>query len=360
LAKRRSRTRFVLISGAILAVLFVGYVASSMPAEPHLTDGAARLSTYETQSPFGASGPSRGTEHAYASDYRWVSPSELVRSDYLPLGKVLRTTIASTKGGTARSVFTPYPTISSYPIVTGPLSPDSKWLLYPHAQGYAAVNLESGKVATFKRTENIPARSGFNPRRIYFNPPEDAATLFAWLPDSRGFLEVSRDKNKLAHLQIRSLRDEVLKDVTIPPTGTARLPRPLGVTRDRRVVFVNQSGGSAGGFFTVNLDTNASAVKPLKVDQPPGTRLAWKTSTYNLSAGYRVGEWIGHLKDNRGPKYLNAIWVTDLDGSHPRRLSAELMSSSEEPAFRFVHWMPDGQHVSFILNDALYSVDAPK
>ncbi len=389
---KRSRNRFLLVSGTVPIILFAVLFAYSAPKESRLTDGAARLVTWEIRSPVGRATPADKADYAYASDYRWLSPTELVRVDASLLQKNLFVSVYSTKGVPVRRLAVNCPPMTIYPIATGPLSLDGKWLFYPQVGGFGAIGTGTGELRTFKRTTSSRlatmsaaqrTRALFSgrtakprqapPAGIFFNPPEDVSNLLAWMPDSHRFIEVIRDRSKLAHLQVRSLADRLLKDIPLPATGTARLPRLLGITKGRKAVFINQTGYTSHGFFTVDLDAAGDAVQPLQVAQPPGTddihdialspdgdRLAWHTSTHNLSAGYRVGEWLGHLKDRREPKYLNAIWTSDLDGGRPRRLASELLSTREEADFRFVHWTPDDHHVSFMFKDALYSIDAPR
>ena len=86
---------------------------------------------------------------------------------------------------------------------------------------------------------------------------------------------------------------------------------------------------------------------------PQGDRLLWINVTVESSAmASWLSSWTGHLF-NSVTMSLD-IWLCPLDGSRPHHVGT--WHGQKTSYQSSVHWNPDGKHISFTIEDILYSV----
>src|SRR5262249_25318985 len=132
-------------------------------------------------------------------------------------------------------------------------------------------------------------------------------------------------------------------------------------------IISRQRGAVVDEFLAVDLTANPPTVKNLPFAVPPnadieeialspqGDRLAWKTNTWN--------DWRSALSaftsgQPQGRNIIYAIWVSRLDGSGMRELGSERLTTAGGSPIEHLRWLPDGKSVSFVYNNALYTIPA--
>jgi len=92
---------------------------------------------------------------------------------------------------------------------------------------------------------------------------------------------------------------------------------------------------------------------------PDGKRLAWKLHARENGAGSGL---LARLLAYFGarPRAMISLWVSRLDGSDFHEIGHEEAPPMHvwPEAIREAQWTPDGRHVSFLFQDALWTVPA--
>jgi hypothetical protein len=85
---------------------------------------------------------------------------------------------------------------------------------------------------------------------------------------------------------------------------------------------------------------------------PQGDRLLWYFQIYHVPPFVQIARRlrIPYLDITQSVE----VWVSQLDGSRPRRVGA-LNPSSHDHLARPVEWTPDGHHIGFVYDGVLWT-----
>jgi hypothetical protein len=197
----------------------------------------------------------------------------------------------------------------------------------------------------------------------------------AWLPDSRRWLALSPSRSRQP-LRLYSVDAPDSAAVTLPmPTAMTNL---VGVTPDLRVVQTDARPPDATAtniaVITFGIYPNRAPVHsssfPLPVTAqikdlelaPAGDRLAWLLVDARRSPLVTMLVRLLPTLGGRFPPTQGiSVWVSRLDGTEMHEIGFEQTHATgkDTNVATDLRWMPDGKHLSFLMNDALYSVPAP-
>lgn len=240
----------------------------------------------------------------------------------------------------------------------GYLSPDKKWLLwsggigsYQTYRGYwIAARLDGSRVVTVMR-----------PQR-----PVDAPS-FAWMPDSRHWVEADCDVAAIGHrtrINVYGLDTPTVKSYTVPwpvlgahlffaPNGDGLLfSLAMGAAPIQLFHFRLQSTPRLIGTTTYQLP---AIYAPECAVSPSGNQVAWVLYRVRLSPRRNLAEraaaWLTHTQT----EYARSVWVSGLDGSGLRQVVPDAFDS---PGWSVgnIQWTPDGRHLCIRHDDALWTV----
>ncbi len=197
----------------------------------------------------------------------------------------------------------------------------------------------------------------------------------AWLPDSRRWLAWSSGHTKQP-MRLYSVDAPYSPPVPLAvPTSMTSL---LGVTPDHRVVQSDAPAPPATAtritIATFGVYPNRALVRsvsfPLPMTSqtkelelaPQGDRLAWLLIDSRRSPLVTMlVRLLPSLAARFPPREGISVWVSRLDGTEMREIGFQQtrMTGKDPNVATDLRWMPDGKHLSFLMNDALYSVPTP-
>src|SRR5579871_2102327 len=194
---------------------------------------------------------------------------------------------------------------------------------------------------------------------------------FSWLPDSRHWVELVRRQGRMAVI-LSSMDDTKSKQILFP--DNMFLGRIVGITPEGdiltsggRIIFVPSQFELA----QLSLRANNPTVKKIVVTppgsprsepqlpyfyalSPDGKRLAWLlTWATPPNAFQHLIMRLSHPQWNTMYP-MASLWITDLDGKHPRQIVANFPTSG---SWMGLAWMKDGKHLSFYDRGSLCIVD---
>ncbi|MCW3052332.1 MAG: hypothetical protein JWN14_1502 [Chthonomonadales bacterium] len=197
----------------------------------------------------------------------------------------------------------------------------------------------------------------------------------AWLPDSRRWLAWSPHADKHV-LRLYSVDAPTGEPVSLPmPDATTNL---VGVTPDHLVVQTDApfppTTAKKITLATFGVYPNRAAVRsvsfPLPVTAeidnvelaPRGDRLAWLLVDSRRSPLITMLiRLVPSLSGRFPPTEGISVWVSRLDGTEMQEIGFQQTHASgkDTNVATDLRWMPDGKHLSFLMNNSLYSVPAP-
>ena len=234
------------------------------------------------------------------------------------------------------------------------VSPDGRWLLWKADGQVRATRLDGS------RDLRWPEPS------FDFVPLVDSSTL-RWLADGSGWAVLT-----LGQCAINSLEDQA-------PSQPYRIPSLTSVewsltptVLPTREVLVNdplrRAASSLDVFRFPVLRDQPPATRPRSLRGPAGTlrgylcfsydgrRMAW-VLTMNRRSSFP--SWLRRLLPfvKTGDGWVQSVWVSGLDGRHPKELGWVPTKPSDEP-LHDVRWLPDNRTLSFEHNNALWTIGA--
>ncbi len=276
---------------------------------------------------------------------------------------------------TSRTLGTPggpaIPVVSRHIPPQCDLSPDHQWLLClppTLAAGYSATSLDGSKQLRWK---GLTAVRTFVP---LYNCP-------VWLRDSHRWIT---DDLTLVHtsygVQV-TLRDsrEPKESYSLPFDLALRKMKRIGCTLDDRIVFVDMGVADFTPHFVTSVDMADCSLTPaaarpnryaVRLPVPAqlrlvsvsrqGNRLAWllqydKGSTAETILHRILPAVIVHPHPTLG------LFVSSVDGTGMVEIGHKAVVPAKpfDPEIANVQWLPGDRRVSFICNDALYTVAVP-
>ena len=295
----------------------------------------------------------RITEGAFRA-YAWQPPSTLAL--ILPTGELELLDIASGQQ-----------TLSAVGTV---VTETQVWRASP--DGQHLLNFDtSGVFSVFKQAELIQHRTDLE------YPEGDSARSYpagVWLPDSRRWLARTPGHGK--PLRLYSVDSPHGAPVTLaPPEGMTNL---VGVTPDLLVIQTDTPSppltATRVTLATFGVYPNRAPVRsfsfPLPVTAqiqnlelaPQGDRLAWLLVDARRSPLMTVLIRLVPSMSGRFPPTEGiSVWVSRLDGTEMHEIGFQQTHATgkDTNVATDLRWMPDGKHLSFLMNHTLYSVPAP-
>jgi len=324
------------IAGVGVVVTLAVLISALWATRPHaLLEHATRIT--------------EGTFHAYA----WQPPNTLaliLQTDELELRDMTngqRTLGAVGTGATGTKLWR--------------ASPDGRHLLAFE---------RSGVFWVLERRELIQHRTDFESWDAGAMPPAGV-----WLPDSRRWLAWTPGHSKQP-LRLYSFDAPHGTPVSVPaPEAMTGL---IGVTPDNLVVQTDAPFPPATAkkitLATFGIYPNRTGVRtvpvPLPVTAqihdlelaPRGDRLAWllvdaRRTTFITMLIRLVPSLSGHFPPTEGI----SVWISRLDGTEMQEIGFQQTHASGKNTnvATDLRWMPDGKHLSFLMDNSLYSVPAP-
>jgi hypothetical protein len=333
--------------GLVGAVALLGAVASVVVA----SRGEARTLLARS---------TRHTLPAGVEPYRlqWRTPSELVELSE-PHPNLQRLTLVRLNGRTASTVMS---FAAADPVGgedQGAVSPDGKWSLWTGENQYVVASTAGGSEYRH-RLAAAPKRPFNQCGNAYMVTSETA-----WLRDSRRWVDVRTDAKDRHTLTVHALDGRELKRVRLK--NLAYAPYVLGATADDRVIL--WSGGAA--LHTVDLREKSPGVRPMTAVapriggvldvalSPQGDRLLWRTMDNVYNHKPKVVEWLMERAGLDPCPPLHVLWTSGLDGSKMREIGRVSIRSNlvcDAASISNYRWTPDGSRVSYIYDDALWTV----
>jgi len=230
------------------------------------------------------------------------------------------------------------------------LSPDARWLLcHGHARSWAAVRLDGPGLVT---------------RPFQDSASGEVASLTAWLPDSRSWVQAVQEEGMTHHYLYRLDTPRVADHV-----GRFGLDglEVIGFYSPTRLLTVMRRTGDGGGISMADYDALSPATSPrfyiqhvpanMDVQQvvlsPDRNRLAWKFTVKPLPLGLKATINSGYVR--RSSPVAAGLWVSDLNCNNLREIGTVDIRDDQITDLR---WTPDGRRLSFIEGAALYTVPA--
>lgn len=235
------------------------------------------------------------------------------------------------------------------------LSPDTLWLL-------GEANLHTNReqwVAT--RTDGT--RQIIRPHQA--DEQEDNGLFALWRPDSRSWIQTTADNAGGYHDNNYSYqldRSQITKQVESFSLEGHSL---IGFFGANRVLAIRIQTGDGGGIGVADFGDVSSSVPakfylpqvPANMDvqevvlSPDRTRLAWKFAVKPLPLGIKAtinSSYVRHSAPSEA-----GLWISDLNFNHLHEIGTLDIRDDHVSNLR---WTPDGQQLSFINADALYTV----
>lgn len=221
-----------------------------------------------------------------------------------------------------------------------------------------------------------------------------------WMPDSKQWVRLLADKRSLNVIVARFNTPGVISQTPIEPKGInisyegidahllgfIQTGRILAIAEDLNYIQSKDSERKLNCFefsveggpvrlreYTISLpiggkehDGATLSLGEEVVLSPQGDRLAW--FLYVMDEGptlfKRLGKWIPFLR--KAPRPRIELRTSKLDGSdmqvvgymETNKQLVELQEANRDP--RGLSWLPDGQHLSFIYDGALWTIPAGK
>jgi hypothetical protein len=231
------------------------------------------------------------------------------------------------------------------------MSPDNRWLLWnskpsPYFGNWVAATI-GGKQQKWAQGVDPDSNVSF------------VGGHGLWMPDSKQWVElIQRYSNRTYTIHLARVyevgRPRPLRTIRI--TGLQD-GLPVGVTYDGLVAMhVGTKHGNAPtaqlDLALVRIDSDSATARPVSIPIP----VSYNVADVILSPkGDRLA-WVAR----QGPvaESLHTLYTADADGSHFRSIgSAVGIRTPREFSWpRELRWLPDGKHVSFAYNGALYVV----
>lgn len=128
--------------------------------------------------------------------------------------------------------------------------------------------------------------------------------------------------------------------------------------------------GHASVMHTIGFPVKATVLEATL--SPSGKQVAWLLKYHDTVGASAVTRLLfSHILHVNTAKF--AIWISDITGKHVHEVGQvedrgaippEIDLTDTKPSFlgtpRFIRWQTDGQHISYMYHDALYSVKAEK
>jgi len=339
-----------------LVVLMGGLAAAVYPREPLLLEHATRVLDMH------ATDPSEGL------NYAWLSNHELLY--FRPDGNLWRRDLNTGAETVLRALTQQVKSSISLPATHWLMpSPDGKWLMW------GEVGITPLFVGSVDGT-----------RRAVSSTNVGNSTPF-WMPDSQHWTEWNHDESALwrqvemhtvtaphwsqilgtppARLNESDILAMQFEDVIIARTKVDVIAVPVSVRqgyyrltlhaayRDTQQLSVwSLHAQKPLRQFTIHLPGPALYVKV----SPQGDRVAWLVQRQNTSSVFeRLQRMISAWKG--GEHESLAVYVSQLDGSHLHEIGR--LDSNVKPTDNLLEkmqWLPGGKRLSFIANDALWTV----
>lgn len=244
-------------------------------------------------------------------------------------------------------------------------SPDGQRLVYA-ADSASFYVVGMGETERAQRSFDVSDYNSYDSQ----NTQKSAAV---WLPDSRRWLGWTPQQTKTP---LRLFSVDAPLNAAVAVTAPKGMTALLGVTPDLLAVQVNVSTSNTGkaALATFGIYPNRAPVKSLSLSLPisaevkevelsqQGDRLAWLFLNSRRSP---LVTMLVRLMPSLAPKFPPtaglSLWVSRRDGTEMQEVGFEqtaLQGKNNNIPFE-VRWNPDGKHLSFRMNQALYSVPAP-
>lgn len=244
----------------------------------------------------------------------------------------------------------------------------------PSPDGQRLLVCESGSDFSsmgLRETERTPRTFSSNT----YETESTSASGVAWLSDNRRWLGWTPAQT-MAPLHLYSVDAPRDSGVVIPsPKGMKML---LGVTPEGLAVQTDAPSPPAVAervtISTFGIYPNRAAVKSVSVSlpvttqikelelSPKGNRLAWLLIDSRRPPFLRMlVRAVPSLAGRFPPTLGSSLWVSRLDGTEMAEVGFEqtLVAAKNTHIPSELRWLPDGKHLSFRMNDALYTIPAP-
>lgn len=273
------------------------------------------------------------------------------------------------------------------------LSPDGKWLLWQERterlNRIVICAVDGSRRMAWPQQARLPVR---DVNRALNQPLNE----YGWMPDSKQWVRMTHTPTGL-QAELYPLNNPKAKTVLplLPPVGiplglfrpqaffflpTGRIlaipynvhfvaPTPEGRELEHREVTRRTHGGMVrvtnlgvgntaalpGQTATISLPLGAEGGS--LVPSPRGDRLAWfMVEKENTFWSEQILRWLPHDMPF-GPRYSLSLWVSRSDGRGMRKLG----KLKTEPTLQFrllnmLRWTPDGKRLSFLHDNALWTV----
>ncbi len=302
-------------------------------------------------------------------DYTWLSPHELICLKFESGFKTPRALLVDIRTG-KQSVVAPALDLSAR------ISPDGRWLLWERARRSSL-----GGIDWQKRSYHLtPVRPGALRSRFVlwqgpanFRQTQKRARDFAWLPDSRGWVEVCwpasdirkrDDSARLVEYRLSGARARVWQ---VPAPLGACIEWVLGVTPAGEIVaatiaYEGELGNGSGSDLLLMQRSAAktATVRVCHVGAPPGdgwrindaelspdrTRIAWLYERERESTATALLARLRRKYDGATQEYR--LRVTDTRGRLVRDLGGQrrVLYNNDLSGWGDVRWLPDGKSLS--------------
>lgn len=238
------------------------------------------------------------------------------------------------------------------------ISPNRRWVLFTGFTSHTVVAL-TGAPRSYQVKLDFPS---------VLNQSNPVPVCAAWMPDSSHWLELTQDKQGGSAILLHKLNGSVERRLPFIQKATWHLL--VGVTyRNTALIEMNLAPDRQPPqikLFEIDLQTGVlrehnglEGLKELRGSDcmslalsPQGDRLAWVTRTGRspLSSLHRV---IG----GKSPITRYTLYTAFLDGAQLTAVDSVDSENREEMAQ--THWTPDGKRISFVFNEAIYTVPVP-
>ena len=214
-------------------------------------------------------------------------------------------------------------------------SPDGRWLAgWTHDGSLEAISLAGERV------------------RLWH---DDWVLTTFWLPGSRHLLVVvSGDHEGEIRARIHDVNGPDIQGPSIPFNLVKFML--IGVTTNRHLFCIWPDDHKIALY-----DFDLTGTHPMQrvFITPPGDA-DWYESAVS-PRGDRIAYLFNHNSGNNPPRvYKISLWVSHADGTQMREVGVQAIgkgSTATSDPSRLL-WLPDGKHLSFLLNDNLYTVPA--
>jgi hypothetical protein len=337
-AKRTALWARMILMCGFAAVLATAYIVSALARPGSLLARSTRIGF-------------PGSASLY--NYQWKSSKEILCFSEPSQGSYRLECV-----NTSRGSMTPLATFTSKTRMWGGedqarLSPDGKWALWVGETAYATVATDGS------RRSEIP-----NPVQRYHGCGNyyrfEAAT--AWMQDSRHWVEVKQKPSGPQVLVVHDAASPIVRRLSLGTMGGP--PVVLGVTPEDHAVLWDQ----AGTFLDIDLGRPQGSVKKWTVKRPPvgdvsdvvlspdGQRLCWKTYSWVINRLPALLERMLERIRIDVPTTTYLVWTSRLDGSHMREIGRSRVQQHIGQPFRSFRWTPDGTKISYVYDNALWTV----